>query len=186
MLQHWIQRLCLLALSPKLILFNTSAALLERLHWTMPFIGLIKLNFGRAEPPASPKPGNFHYPARGLCCTFSQSHVSLSLVLFLMTSEWCWSAEQQELVLCPLGSLCQGQGREAALLWRWAAAPSRAAPRGKELPRREGAEKRHGTRHSRRSPWVNKLPAAAELLQLPYRYTYTLLPALGESTSRVP
>lgn len=131
MLQHQIQRLCLLALSPKLILFNTSAALLERLHWTMPFIGLIKLNFGRAEPPVSPKPGNFHYPAPGLCCTFSQSHVSLSLVLFLMTSEWFRSTKQQVLVLCPLGSLCQGQGHEAALLQRWAAAPSRAAPRGK-------------------------------------------------------
>lgn len=44
------------------------------------------INFVHEEPPVSPILGNFHYSALDLCCTFLQSCISLSIVLFLMNN----------------------------------------------------------------------------------------------------
>lgn len=44
------------------------------------------INFMRAEPPVSPILGDFHYSALDLCYTFLQSHISVSVVSFLMNN----------------------------------------------------------------------------------------------------
>ena len=109
-IQHWIQRLCLLTLIPKLILFHISAAVLERLHWTIHFIGLALCT-------------KSHQRAPFLGISIIQHSVVLhfltvpyfsfcSFILDEQPSEYIWSVEQQALgaVLPPISSFCRQQG----------------------------------------------------------------------------
>lgn len=58
------------------------AAVVERLHRTIHFIGLALY----VKSPASPILGIFRYSALDLHCTSLQSYISLSVVLFLMNN----------------------------------------------------------------------------------------------------
>lgn len=101
------------------------------------------INFVREEPPASPILWNFHYSALDLCYTFLWSRISVSVLIFLMNnpqSIFGVLSSRHSTLFHPPQALSVGSrdvescSEVMGLFKRCAAAPSRTASQGKELP----------------------------------------------------